>query len=402
MRKSKHLIVLVLQPPLTFVYYHRDKACNFPNCFYKAHTENELTLHIRRHTQEKPYKCEDEPERCSYASTDPAGLLRHRVSHHGYRPRRVHRPKAGTHRIPVSVLSQMKDNGDESASESFGLFRAGRNAGKRSDSDEEVDQLDSSSDESLAPRSFSGSAPGSAVPSPPSDSMVYMMMPSQPFYFPQVPQMYQDIKPSKSALDVALEQYPFHTQQLTVPPFMNSYPAEQSLTSLQGWNVVVPQVKLEPIEDTKFFNFAQDNSNYAVAGSSNTVQFDNTAIQSEIDFNDYLKFSDDEFGGQAISFDTLVNQTYIEPQPVAALQSLEVELDSRNWALNDVNVDNFYPHMTLDGYLDATGTNLDNPHLGNDITPFGQQTFDGNFSGKDFNVYNGYPNTYSQNNYQQF
>ncbi|PPR05874.1 hypothetical protein CVT24_006628 [Panaeolus cyanescens] len=179
----------------------KDKACPYPGCDFKARSEDNLDIHIRRHTDYKPFVCQDDPGKCTYASYDAAGLHRHRKNLHGYVPNKGSGPKAKARprHLPVTVLDHLAENDNESAQEDSNVFSAGKRAGKRRESDEEeLDQLHPSSDESAS-----------------------------------------------AVFGAPLNTYPFSdNQQLAVPPFWAVNPADQSLESLQGWNVD-SDVKLE-------------------------------------------------------------------------------------------------------------------------------------------------------------
>ena len=62
---------------------HQDRKfkCTFPGCHWKFVFKNELSYHLRSHSQEKPYLCDI----CGYAASTKIRLQRHNVTHTGER-----------------------------------------------------------------------------------------------------------------------------------------------------------------------------------------------------------------------------------------------------------------------------------------------------------------------------
>ena len=62
---------------------HQDRKfkCPFPGCHWKFVFKNELTYHLRSHSQEKPYLC----DLCGYAASTKIRLQRHNITHTGER-----------------------------------------------------------------------------------------------------------------------------------------------------------------------------------------------------------------------------------------------------------------------------------------------------------------------------
>ncbi|KIJ15807.1 hypothetical protein PAXINDRAFT_133065, partial [Paxillus involutus ATCC 200175] len=56
-------------------------ACPYEGCDYKALQRSNVATHIRTHTGERPNKCPTAG--CSYTTSDPGSLTRHRKSAHG-------------------------------------------------------------------------------------------------------------------------------------------------------------------------------------------------------------------------------------------------------------------------------------------------------------------------------
>ncbi|PPQ99427.1 hypothetical protein CVT24_005414 [Panaeolus cyanescens] len=301
----------------------KDKACPYPECDFKARSQENLDMHIRRHTEYKPFVCQDDPGKCTYASYDAAGLHRHRKSLHGYVPNKGSgsKTKARPHRLPVTVLNHLADNDNESAQEAFNVFSAGKRAGQRTESDEEeLDQLYSSSDESAAPRSLttstsysrSVSAISDSAPSPAgNNAMAYTAITS---YNQTFPQELLDQKTS-AVFDAALNKYPFHyQQQLAVPPFWAVNPADQSVESLQGWNVD-SDVKLEEFNQLPLeFQGQGSQEVYSFANSGENVlsvaapAFDVDQVAADL-FNTNSFLADDNGN---ISIDAVANQAAFE------------------------------------------------------------------------------------------
>ncbi|KAI6157324.1 hypothetical protein BKA82DRAFT_2053733 [Pisolithus tinctorius] len=59
--------------------------CPYAGCEYKALQRSNLTTHIHTHTGARPNKC-PHPE-CTYTTSDPGSLTRHRRKAHGYDPK---------------------------------------------------------------------------------------------------------------------------------------------------------------------------------------------------------------------------------------------------------------------------------------------------------------------------
>ena len=58
----------------------RPFKCDFPGCDYAAVRKDCLVYHLRTHTNEKPFKCEY-PD-CDYAATHKGNLVKHIRTHH--------------------------------------------------------------------------------------------------------------------------------------------------------------------------------------------------------------------------------------------------------------------------------------------------------------------------------
>ncbi|KDR70180.1 hypothetical protein GALMADRAFT_255029 [Galerina marginata CBS 339.88] len=114
--------------------------CPYEGCDFRTVQKSNLETHMRRHTKEKIFPCNDDID-CSFSTCDSASLLRHRKKLHGYVPRPTAlrkkaapepRPKDQTsrrnpHRIPVSVIRSVKDESDApvQALSQFSSFSSG-------------------------------------------------------------------------------------------------------------------------------------------------------------------------------------------------------------------------------------------------------------------------------------
>ncbi|KIK96846.1 hypothetical protein PAXRUDRAFT_100854, partial [Paxillus rubicundulus Ve08.2h10] len=56
-------------------------VCPYEGCDYKALQRSNVATHVRTHTGERPNKCPTAG--CSYTTSDPGSLTRHRKSAHG-------------------------------------------------------------------------------------------------------------------------------------------------------------------------------------------------------------------------------------------------------------------------------------------------------------------------------
>jgi len=60
-------------------------ACPFPDCNYKTLQKSNVQTHIRTHTRERSNMCPHPG--CTFTTTDPASLTRHRKHLHSYEPK---------------------------------------------------------------------------------------------------------------------------------------------------------------------------------------------------------------------------------------------------------------------------------------------------------------------------
>ncbi|KAI6044593.1 hypothetical protein EDC04DRAFT_320757 [Pisolithus marmoratus] len=95
--------------------------CPYAGCEYRALQRSNLATHIHTHTGERPNKC-PHPE-CTYTTSDPGSLTRHRRKDHGYDPKAKKTssttqarkaPRKRERHSPYSISSPSSSNGSSS------------------------------------------------------------------------------------------------------------------------------------------------------------------------------------------------------------------------------------------------------------------------------------------------